>query len=193
MNIRTVVKKQINAAQLKRSIYKEHFDKITDYLDTNQILEIADNQLQNLMQITTDSYALNVMEKIRLSLSILSEGPFDTMTRIVRLCNENQEMLSCAQKVAPYSVCGPQNPLLASDYGVPQNRIRVIFIGCRNDQELIPMIPPTVKESEKVSVAEAIGDLDFIQIGAHPLEYDSAFISNFAKTELGSIKTQCGW
>lgn len=187
MNIRTVVKKQINAAQLKRSIYKEHFDKITDYLDTNQILEIADNQLQNLMQITTDSYALNVMEKIRLSLSILSEGPFDTMTRIVRLCNENQEMLSCAQKVALYSVCGPQT-LLASDYGVPQNRIRVIFIGCRNDQELIPMIPPTVKESEKVSVAEAIGDLDFIQIGAHPLEYDSAFISNFAKTELGSIK-----
>ena len=187
MNIRTIVKKQINAAQLKRSIYKDNFDKITDYLDIDQILEIASTQLENLSQITTDSKALEVMKKIKLALTILNEGPFETMNRIVRICDENQEILACAKKVALYNVCGPQI-LLSSDYGVPQNRVRVIFIGCRNDQELIPEIPPTVTNPEKVAVAEAIGDLDFIRIGAHPLKYDDHFIEKFSKTELGSIK-----
>jgi DNA (cytosine-5)-methyltransferase 1 len=39
----------------------------------------------------------------------------------------------------------------ASNYGVPQNRERVLFIGCRKDQKFISEIPPTVKENEKVT------------------------------------------
>jgi DNA (cytosine-5)-methyltransferase 1 len=50
----------------------------------------------------------------------------------------------------------------ASDYGVPQNRERVLFIGCRKDQKLISEIEPTVSESEKVAIFEALYDLDFI-------------------------------
>ena len=33
---------------------------------------------------------------------------------------------------------------LASNYGVPQNRERVLFIGCRKDQKIITDIPATV-------------------------------------------------
>lgn len=51
---------------------------------------------------------------------------------------------------------------LASDYGVPQNRERVLFIGCRKDQKLIKEIPATVSGKEKVSVFEALHDLDFV-------------------------------
>ena len=40
--------------------------------------------------------------------------------------------------------------LLSSNYGVPQNRERVVFIGCRNDQELITVNPATVTGEEKV-------------------------------------------
>lgn len=54
---------------------------------------------------------------------------------------------------------------LAADYGVPQNRERVLFIGCRKDQELIDAIPATVAEDEKVTVYEAIHDLDFLGNG----------------------------
>ncbi|MFW5871969.1 MAG: DNA cytosine methyltransferase [bacterium] len=50
----------------------------------------------------------------------------------------------------------------ASNYGVPQNRERVLFIGCRRDQKFISEIPATVAEKEKVSVFEALYDLDFI-------------------------------
>ena len=75
-----------------------------------------------------------------------------------------------------------QMVLLSSDYGVPQNRERVVFIGSRNDQKPITSIPATVKQEEKVTVYEALSDLDFIGNGEvcttyatpepHP-EYDS--------------------
>lgn len=61
---------------------------------------------------------------------------------------------------------------VASDYGVPQNRERVLFIGCRKDQEIIDAIPPTVSEEEKVTVYEAIHDLDFLGNGAIADTYD---------------------
>lgn len=51
---------------------------------------------------------------------------------------------------------------LASNYGVPQNRERVLFIGCRKDQKLVKNIPATVEEKDKVTVFEALYDLDFI-------------------------------
>jgi DNA (cytosine-5)-methyltransferase 1 len=47
--------------------------------------------------------------------------------------------------------------LLASDYGVPQNRKRVIFVGLRENTFKFP--DPTVLESERVTCSEAISDL----------------------------------
>jgi DNA (cytosine-5)-methyltransferase 1 len=61
---------------------------------------------------------------------------------------------------------------LASNYGVPQNRERVLFIGCRKDQKLIKEIPATVTESEKVTVFEALYDLDFIKNDEEIFSYE---------------------
>ena len=59
----------------------------------------------------------------------------------------------------------------AANYGVPQNRERVLFIGCRKDQKLIEDIPATVSEEEKVKVFEALYDLDFIGNNTHAHNY----------------------
>ena len=61
--------------------------------------------------------------------------------------------------------------VLSADYGVPQNRERVLFIGCRNDQKLITEVPATVTENEKVTIYEAISDLDFIGNGETKISY----------------------
>lgn len=66
-----------------------------------------------------------------------------------------------------------QMVLLSSDYGVPQNRERVVFIGSRNDQKPVKSIPATVKQKEKVTVYEAISDLDFIGNGETRTKYDT--------------------
>lgn len=65
----------------------------------------------------------------------------------------------------------------ASNYGVPQNRERVLFIGCRKDQKFISEIPPTVKPEEKVTVFEALYDLDFIGNNQEAHHYELVDIS----------------
>lgn len=65
-----------------------------------------------------------------------------------------------------------QMVLLSSDYGVPQNRERVVYIGSRKDQKTIKKIPSTVNDNQKVTVYEAINDLDFIGNGETKTTYE---------------------
>lgn len=185
------VKRIINNSQLKRSEYKERFDTIMDYLDIDSVLDIAMQQCDRLALITTSEKGLAAVEKVKLAFDIISEGVVSTVMRIINIVRKEQPedveiMIGIADKLALYRINKPLT-LLASDYGVPQNRTRVVFIGCRNDQPLITEIPPTVSEN-KVSVAEAIGDLNYIEIGSHPLVYDENYFKRFADTEYGSIK-----
>ena len=63
--------------------------------------------------------------------------------------------------------------LLASDYGVPQNRERVIIIGTRKDLHLTPRFPEPAQLDHKITVDEAISDLPQIEAcqGAEVMEY----------------------
>ncbi|MBR5995226.1 MAG: DNA cytosine methyltransferase [Eubacteriaceae bacterium] len=188
--IARLVKYHINTAQLKRSAYKESFDSITDSLDISSIFETALKQCDYLCSVTNNEKTVAVVQRTKLALEILQEGAFETMQRVLSLmkgCPDYDSFVALSEQVALYRVTGEQ-VLLASNYGVPQNRQRVIFVGCRNDQDVIDHIPFTVGPEEKVTVAEAIGDLDYIGIGDHPYDYDSSFATRFAKTKAGSIK-----
>ena len=55
--------------------------------------------------------------------------------------------------------------LRASDYGVPQNRERVILIGFRKDLNIQPQHPTPYQQDHLITVDEAIGDLPQIQAG----------------------------
>ena len=63
--------------------------------------------------------------------------------------------------------------LLASDYGVPQNRERVIIIGTRRDLGIQPRHPEPHHLDHKVTVDEAISDLPPIEAcqGAEVMKY----------------------
>ncbi len=75
--------------------------------------------------------------------------------------------------------------LLSSNYGVPQNRERVVFIGCRNDQEIISEIPATVAEDDKVNVYEAVWDLDMVAGGETATSYrQPKLIPQFESTKI---------
>jgi DNA (cytosine-5)-methyltransferase 1 len=87
--------------------------------------------------------------------SINAETEFDEILAQIRLYNIDQPFVA-----------------LASNYGVPQNRERVLFIGCRKDQKLMKVVPPTVNESEKVTVFEALYDLDFVGNDDEKFDYE---------------------
>lgn len=68
----------------------------------------------------------------------------------------------------------------ASNYGVPQKRQRVIFLGTRADIE-IKLSHPTPTILAKVSAKEAIDDLSDIANGANLNEYNQKALSEYQK------------
>ena len=93
-------------------------------------------------------------------------------------CSKQQEaeLSEILNRIRLYKI---EKPFVAnaSNYGVPQNRERVLFIGCRKDQKFINDIPPTVSKEEKVTVFEALYDLDFIGNNQEAHHYEQVDVS----------------
>lgn len=102
-----------------------------------------------------------VMENVKGLLSMNNGAVFQT------ILNEFRNSGSFGGYNVEYKV------LLASDYGVPQNRERVIIIGTRHDLDLTPRFPEPLKGGHKITVDEAISDLPQIEAcqGAEVMEY----------------------
>lgn len=141
-------------------------DKINAFLET-----ITDDGIS--VSITNAIDALDELKKagqdtddLKKAIDLYSfslDECFDKLQEMAKQCGregEHTEMMKC---IRLYNV--EQMVLLSSDYGVPQNRERVVFIGSRSDQKPISKIPATVGTADKVTVYEAIGDLDFIGNG----------------------------
>jgi len=183
----------INESHLNRSIYKDRFDIMTDYLDQGAIIEILYSTLDVLSERVVDATILSVLRDTKMAVEILVEDTMDTVHRIEKIVKLYADVSTCAEldclinQVQLYRIEAPM-VLNSSDYGVPQNRQRVVFIGCRNDQKIITGIPATIVGDDKVCVGEAIGDLNFIGIGVKASAYDAVFYNNFRSTKMGNIK-----
>lgn len=186
------IRVSINDCHLNRSPYKDQFDSMTDHLSLESILKIFEAGIDSLMQ-RSDEVAKSALKETRIAIDIVCEDTLASLQRLMEIVEERsgeavaKELGAIVAKVQMYHTSGPI-VLTASDYGVPQNRQRVIFIGCRNDQELITEIPATVSEKDKVTVAEAIGDLNFIEIGENTTDYNEKYSARFHKTKRGSIQ-----
>ena len=75
----------------------------------------------------------------------------------------------------------------AKDFGVPQNRERVLFIGSRKDQKIITAISPSITQEERVSVLEALHDLDNIGNNEEIISYEKPD-NNYSKNNNNLLK-----
>jgi DNA (cytosine-5)-methyltransferase 1 len=118
-------------------------------------------------------------EDIINALKIYSMSFDETIEILKTQCNNKQkkELESILKNIRLYKI---EKPFVAnaSNYGVPQNRERVLFIGCRKDQEFISEIKPTVSAQEKVTIFEALYDLDFIGNNQESHRYEKIDISD---------------
>ena len=171
------VKREINACMLNNSVYKEHFDLITDYLDEEKNLKVFRDMADTIQRKDGQGIGAKTTAEVILAVDILYENVLDTINRLVKIVEnkagvvENSFLKNLADEVHLYRIKS-EIILNAADYGVPQNRTRVVFIGCRKDQELITEIPATVTENEKVTVAEALDDLLFVKNNSVSYKYD---------------------
>ena len=132
---------------------------ISDEEITKQILFSID-QVADLKKTGADA------EELKQAVDLYSfslDECFDELRKMSAANGMEEEYEDVMRQIRLYNV--EQMVLISSDYGVPQNRERVVFIGSRNDQKPVKSIPATVKKEDRVTVYEAISDLDYIGNG----------------------------
>lgn len=170
--IRKKVIQEKSISDLDNDSFSKDFDSFLTAIQPDSIIEkISDafNQINPNKNFTTE------INDIILSLEILNysfEDCINTIYPMVIKQSKQTEFESILSEIRLYNIEKPF-VALASNYGVPQNRERVLFIGSRKDQKIINDVPPTVKENEKVTVFEALYDLDFIGNDESKHQYES--------------------
>lgn len=172
---RDSIRKQV--IQLKTS---DHIDNDTFMDGYNAVIEtISDEQILEKTLDAIDNVAkmgdcADEAQSLKKSLEILTSTFDECIEYIQEQLKDRKDLLNHLNKMMKeirlYNIEEPF-VLLSSNYGVPQNRERVVFVGCRNDQEVIKEIPATVTDSEKVKVYEALWDLNMIGNGETVTSY----------------------
>lgn len=138
-------------------------------LDDEQLVQQIANSLHAMRGMTQEQNELDEMERALQLYAFSFDDCVNALGRTFK--GEDLDGLQrAAEAVRLYRI---EQPIVvrAADYGVPQNRERVLFIGCRKDQALITGIAPTVHENERVTVYEALWDLDMVGNGETAEEY----------------------
>ena len=157
-------------AHIDNDVFVDHYNAIIETISDEQLLEStlcslevisqmgASEKLAKDFKLALEIYTYTFDECVDFISSNLTsvklKSEFEALLKVVRLYNIDKPVV-----------------LLSADYGVPQNRERVVFIGCRNDQPVISEIPPTVSDNEKVKVYEALWDLDMAGNGETVTSY----------------------
>lgn len=182
-NQKMALKKCISDAHLTDSPSKSQFDAAVDGMEDDTILKIFNDGCQITSDKTSSDNVKSIIREVQLAVKILYELAVDTSDRLNSILykhlapEDKNKLIAASANIRLYNIKSEQ-VLTASDYGVPQDRRRVIFIGCRNDQALITNIPATVANDEKVTVKEALDDLMGIANGTMQTEYNPLIYEN---------------
>jgi DNA (cytosine-5)-methyltransferase 1 len=155
----------------------DDFDNFLEAIASPSIVEKINAALK---RINPPKEFKDDVEEIVQGLSIYINTFDDCVNDLWNLSKEvkiEKELDSILDEIRLYRIDQPF-VALASNYGVPQNRERVLFIGCRKDQKLIKEIPPSVKPGEKVTVFEALYDLDFVGNDEDVSDYEEVNIKS---------------
>lgn len=172
--IRDAIRKNIIAlkseADIDNDVYGDAMNEFIVEISDSSILEKISNALDNIATLTDQHENIDLL-KDALSLYVLTlDELFDRISEEIKGTQYEQEFDRILSQIRLYNISGPQ-VLQASDYGVPQNRERVVFFGCRRDQSLICEVPAAIKSEDKVTVYEALWDLDMIGNGETVTDY----------------------
>lgn len=180
---REEIRKQViqlkTSAHIDNDTFVDSYNAIVETISDEKILENMLDAVDKIIEM--DGGCEDDARTLKKSLEILT-STFDECIDFIReQFKSNKKVLDCFEnmmkEIRLYNINEPLM-LLSSNYGVPQNRERVVFIGCRNDQEVITEIPPTVKEEDKVKVYEAIWDLNMIGNGEVVNTYNTPTLIN---------------
>ena len=157
-------------ADIDNDIYGDALNAFITEISDTSILEKISKALDNMKELTNQTENIELL-KDALSLYVLSmDEVLDKIAKDVKGTKDEKEFEHVLSEMRLYNIDGPQI-LMSANYGVPQNRERVVFFGCRKDQPIINDVPATVKPEDRVTVYEALWDLDIIGNGETVTDY----------------------
>lgn len=167
--------KEKDYCNIDNDLFVNAFTQFLSELDTEEIIRKIEKAF-NELKISKIYY--NDTNSLVTALKIYTNSFDEIINLIHENCDKKQkiEFNKIVESIRLYKI---EKPFIAnaSNYGVPQNRERVLFIGCRKDQKFISEIPPTVTENQKVTVFEALYDLDFISNNQEAHHYELVDVS----------------
>ncbi len=167
--------KEKDFCNIDNDFFVNDFTVFLTRISTDSVIQEIQSSFQSL-EIPSDFK--KDCDNIIFALKIYTSTFDEVVRNLSSYCTEieKKELETILKNIRLYKI---EKPFIAnaSNYGVPQNRERVLFIGCRKDQKFISDIPPTVREEEKVSIFEALYDLDFIGNNEEARRYESINIS----------------
>lgn len=168
--------KEKDHCNIDNDTYVSHFTNFLSELNGESVVAKINEAFKQLnIPIKFQKECADILE----ALNIYNSNFDETIEKLNSFCNKKEQkgLSAISNEIRLYRI---EAPFIAnaSNYGVPQNRERVLFIGCRKDQKFISNIPATVKKEDKVSVFEALHDLDFIGNNEEIRTYEKVDISN---------------
>ena len=149
--------------------------RINDFIEAFSDDSITSAILNSFEQVdelkNSDDKNINELKKAIILYTLSLDECLEDIQKFSKEDNTESECNKLLEQIRLYRV--EQMVLHSADYGVPQNRERVVFIGCRKDQKSITSVPATVSPNNRVCLYEAINDLDFIGNGESCTKYKS--------------------
>lgn len=197
--LRESIKRSVIHLKSLTNLDNDYFtDSVNAFLESSSDAEILSKIIESferLKSLVDETSTIRDIQKA-LEIYVMSFDEYlDEIANIARADGSENTLVGILNEIRLYNIDKPL-VLHSADYGVPQNRERVVFIGCRNDQKLITSIPPTISPDEKVTVYEALWDLDMIGNGEEVTEYKEiqplARYSRFLRkrNEMGTISNE---
>lgn len=167
-------KKVINEkafCDLDNDFFYEDFNNFLTAIESESIVERVNTAFKTLKPAKEFINDVNEIVKALEIYAYSFDECMDGLTGFVKNAKLESEFNEILSHIRLYNIDEPF-VALASNYGVPQNRERVLFIGCRKDQQLIKQVPATVSGKEKVTIFEALYDLDFVGNDEEKFNYE---------------------
>lgn len=174
-----LVKREKSFSDIDNDAIAPIFDQFIETITVEGIIEKVELALEGLSpgdgsdQDDLDRFTQG-KEALRIELDVFGQTVnqvFDELLELAKSPELKDEMAALIEGARLYRI---EDPLLldAREFGVPQARLRVIFIGCRQDQPFIGEVQPTVPRPEdQVTVYEALADLDNVRAGESQTTY----------------------
>lgn len=167
-------KKVINEkafCDLDNDFFYADFNNFLTTIESESIVERINTAFKSLKPAAEFTNEVNEIVKALEIYAYSFDECMDGLAGFVKKAKLEQAFNEILSHIRLYNIDEPF-VALASNYGVPQNRERVLFIGCRKDQKLIKQVPATVTGKEKVTIFEALYDLDFVGNDEEKFDYE---------------------